>query len=384
MNLLIKIALDNPAKAEKIFLWILQALIVIWLITFFPVISFSKCLFASTDSLINVECLNQISALKIATYLTVFTICWVLLWGILADLIVKFLFKRLEWVMDKIVSIVLFVIVLLPVYFYQYLKSRFKGLEKPESIWKFKDSKIPSNEYNQDRIEVNESINFFFKLDNTLDSNIGTELLLTIILHEKSDFVKSRVIRYFSIWMVILIANYLVGNPNSYSWIYSLLIFTSVFIGLIIFKLNDVLSKLTPGMKHDLIPKLELNSYFRMVYQSVKDSKLMYIYDVEKKRRFLILKKRDTLKGISPLEGYSHFIEVIPFRTDFVQIKEILESKTKDSNKLTILVSDYVPEIWEENLLYSNGVCYIQAENEEDIHFGIDELKPFYFKNDNV
>lgn len=384
MNLLIKIALDYPAKAEKIFLWILQALIICWILSFVPEISLSNCLFTSSTSLISEDCLKQISALKIATYLSLFTVCWIIIWGAFADIIVKFLFKRLEWVLDKIVRVLLFITILIPVYIYQYIKSSIKGLEKPETIWNFKEYKINYNENYQDRIEVNESLKFFFKLDNSLDSNYGTELLLTILLHEETDFVKSRVIRYFSIWIVMLVANYSVGNHGSFSWIYSLLIFISVLIGLIIFKLNDVFSKLTDGMKHDLIPKLEFNSYFRTVYQAIKDSKLMDIYDVERKRRFLLLKKRDSLKDISPLDRYCKCLEIIPFSTDFVQIKEIVKHLKKGNNKLTILVSDYVPEIWEENSLSSNGVCYIHAEVEEDIHFGIDELKPFYFKNNSL
>lgn len=154
MNQFLKIALDHPAKAEKIFLWLLQSLIVIWLISLVFHVRMGSCFYSGDNSYIGEQCLKSISAIHIATAVVLFAVTYVLCWEIFADLFVRLIFRILGRIGNLLFTIVLNVL-LYPIYLFLLIKAIAKKTDKPLKYWSSNETETESSTNDYIKNQVN-------------------------------------------------------------------------------------------------------------------------------------------------------------------------------------------------------------------------------------
>lgn len=220
------ILLDQPGKAEKIFLWTLQALITLW--------GFSLVGFDIVSTLKN----GEPSLLNITTSIILFTIVWGIAWGGLIDLLVITLFYLLNPI-THIIKIVVF-------YLIRWIRHKIKWGQKPKFVWKQQRNSLPIN-----HIDV---LKFSDFMDRITNSSAGSENVLKILSYDKKEFIKSRINRYYNIVLIVSVSNiFLNGDINLNFGSIALLVLLYV-VGNIIFDLIDLYDRIDSKYMHYLKP----------------------------------------------------------------------------------------------------------------------------------
>lgn len=196
MNQLIKILLDHPDKIERFFLWFLQSAIIFWGISFF--MGYNILQITSVDGSLEFNFTGQLLALRLATYLLIFAISWIIIWGLLADLLILISFRAFNWIIRQI-RVILWYIFLSIFYPVILALSIFTIINKPRPFWKSTkkdEDAYKTNDFHAKTRQLTKDLEFFFELNNWTKSAKGSELLLEIISFEKGEFFRSRMIRW--------------------------------------------------------------------------------------------------------------------------------------------------------------------------------------------
>jgi RNA recognition motif-containing protein len=76
-------------------------------------------------------------------------------------------------------------------------------------------------------------------------------------------------------------------------------------------------------------------------------------------------------------DNYARIIEFIPYQSNQMDITRIFKNRSPKSAEMKILISQHVPELWDQNKMKTLGVYFVYAECEEDILDAIQMLQPF-------
>lgn len=375
MNQIVKVLLDHPDKIERFFLWFLQSAIIIWGMSFF--MGYNILQITSVEGSLEFNFTGQLSALRLATYLLIFTISWIVVWGMLADLLINVSFRLLNWVIRQIRTI-LWNIFLAFLYLILWVLSLFKFIQKPRSFWKStkndEDDTYKPNEFHAKTQKLTKDVDFFFEMNKWTKSAMGSELLLEIISFEEGEFIRSRMIRYYSISVIISIIQFNVFDFTNHLTLKVILLVILFISGLIVFGFNDLYSKLGQNELFYLIPRLEFEVYLHEIFQSLQGSMLVGDYDIIPKRKFLSLTLKEPENEFKL--DYIKSIEVIPL---FEKINPplIAINRFKNSNSMVIFISETIPDPDILKSIEQNKQCLIVANSEDEVFEAIMKLYPF-------
>lgn len=341
--------LDQPAKAEKIFLWTLQALITLW--------GFSLFGFDIVSSIKN----SESSLLDITTSIILFTIIWGIVWGGLVDLLVITLFYLL--------NLIIRFIKVIPLYLIRLLLSKVKRIQKPKLIWKQKINSSPV-----DYTELISLLNGLKIIGRITGSSNGSMNILKILSYDKKQLIKSRAIRYYSIVLIVTIANIIVYKLNIGSiWGIAILLITLFFLGRTIFELLDLYDRIGSKYIHYLQPVIEFEIYKDFIYYSLLTVPL-FDYSIKRERKaiVLVLEDEDTIYQNPFKEVY-----FIPTNEDNYS-KQLTRMKESQPNALVVFLSKDNLSLYDLNQISEAGYCFIQTTNEAQLVEAVKTLHPIF------
>lgn len=377
MNQFFKIALDHPAKAEKVFLWLLQSLLTFWFLSTFFNFQIGFCI-TDTDSLyINPECLKTVSYLDIAFYLAIYVLTWFMIWEFLADLIVRLIFILFNSSI-RLIRKILGKILLAIVYVAMYILSLFKLIKKPNKYWKKPKKEKSDDEYFNKMTDLRNALGGFTLINKITNSAIGSKTLLNIISHEKSRFIQSRVIRYYTIMLIIVIAKLSNQDFSSLSLMDIMVLSTSVLIGFMVFDLNDIYTKLNTDDVHFLIPQLKFEIYKDFVFQLLSNSILISDYSILNKRRFIELTLKECNEDLNFREKYFKEILFIPVDDLSNNLNQIFSRFKDNHSTLIVIVTDNELSIYDRNRIFDAKYCLIQSSDRNQLIEAFLKLRPIY------
>jgi hypothetical protein len=228
---------------------------------------------------------------------------------------------------------------------------------------------------------------FTFHFINTISkSSAGSEFLYLIMEHEKTDFVKSRILAYYTVALVIFIT---VGikNPEFIGWIYYSIIFVLGFIAIVIAAMRDILNDLNNNNLTDLKNILPIDIYQNMVDETVENHEIAKSFKLFRLRKRLVLSrvydKSDEVcdfprKKIHILRFTSEeeTMTLIPF---FSKNMEDIPDELK-----VVIVADMIPDILMRNFMERKGIYFIYTDDEEQLHLGLNKIHALLEKWINV
>lgn len=376
MNQFFKIALDYPAKAEKVFLWVLQSLLIFWVLSSFFNIDFGLCLTNKEDAFINSDCLKAISAINIATYIIVYVLTWFIVWEFLADLIVISIFFLLNRVI-RLIWLGIIEILYHVLFALKYSLGLIKIVKKPKYKKKAKVEDI-GIEYYDKMIELRKSIDPFTFINKITDSAIGSINLLNIISYEKGQFIQSRVIRYYTILLAVVLIKASEQSFSNLSTLTVIAIVICVLLGFVVFAINDIYSRLNTDDVHFLIPELKFDIYKDFIYQSVSNSILIDDYKVKNKRRFVELVLKDDEKNNELRNEYFKGILFVPIDNKRNNLNQIINRFKNSDNTLIVIVSNFEITLFERNRIIAEKFCHIQTTDRNQFIEAILTLRPIF------
>lgn len=347
--------LDQPAKAEKIFLWTLQALITLW--------SFSLVGFNIVTTVKN----SELSLLDITTCIILFTIVWSVAWGGLIDLLVIILFYLLNPIVRFIRKIL--------VYLIRLFLSIVKKDQKPKLVWK-----QPINHSSVNDVELSDILKFARFIDRVTNSSAGSENILKILSYDKKEFIKSRINRYYNIILIVSLANiFLDGDINLNFWTIILLVVLYV-TGNIISEMIDFYDTIASRYTYYLQLILENTIYSNFIYHTLlKVPLLLDDYSIKKKRNIIYL----TLKYTEMVDkNPTKEIRFIPANTDNY-FQQLIKIKEKQPNTLVVFLSKDNFPLYDLNKITEAGHCFIQTTDEAQLVEAVKTLRPIFLRKLN-
>lgn len=375
MNSILKILLDHPAKVEKIFLWFLQSAIIIWIMSSF--FGYNVIDIKFVQGHLETNFVMSLSAINLATCLLLFTLSWILIWGFLADLLFQLLFVSMNWIIRQFITLLklLFNSFLYPILL---MLSWFKIVKKPKLFWK-KDNNSESSSIEDDnvfQIRMNQQLvdmELFSFLNKWTKSAIGSEFVLELISMEKGEFIQSRMIRYYTITVIIAIVQLNAFNFSENFFTIICVILFILVIGFIISGFNDLYRRLNENNLFYLIPQLEFEVYLDYIYNNFKESIINDDFEIVKKRKFLSLSIKENSKN----NDYKNqnLIEVVPLFEKAIPSIEII-NRFRKSNSLVVYISESIPDISIRNQIVKNKQCLIVAKSQDELFEGIKKLYP--------
>jgi len=370
MNQLLKILLDHPDKTERFFIWFLQSAIIIGGMSYF--FGYNIVQIKSENGTLEFNVIGQLSALRLATYFLVFTISWIIIWGVVADLIIQSLFHLLNWIFRQIRNFLLelyLVIVKKNLAIFSFFKIIQKRKLDRDLANYDEDLKYQPNEFIVKTQKLNKDFEFFFELNKWTKSTLGSEILLEIISFEKRDFIHSRMIRYYTIIVIILFLKF------NYLEFYKYLIFSIIifFIGCIVFGIKNLSNKLNQRELFYLIPRLKFEVYYEFVKGCIESSKIAGDYEIITKSKFLTLNLKNNENEIR--RDFFKSINIIPL-DDKINPLILSINRFKEFRSLTIFISEFIPTIDICKSIELNQQCLLVVQNQEDLLDGILKLYP--------
>lgn len=376
MNQFFKIALDYPAKAEKVFLWVLQSLLVFWILSSIFNIDFGLCLTNIEDAFITSDCLKAISAIDIATYIIVYVLTWFIVWEFLADLIVRLIF----FLLNKVIRLIwLGIIEILYHIFFaiKYCLSYISIGKKPK--YKKKDKVEDTGiEYYDKMLQLRKSLEAFAFMNKVTDSAVGSINLLNIISHEKGQFIQSRVIRYYTILLAVVLIKASEQSFSNLSTLTVIALVICILLGFVVFGINDIYSRLNTDDVHFLIPELKFDIYKDFIYQSVSNSILIDDYKVKNKRRFVELVLKDDEKTNELQKEYYKGILFVPIDNKRNNLNQIINRFKNNDNTLIVIVSNFEIKLFDRNRIVAEKFCHIQTTDRNQFIEAILTLRPIF------
>lgn len=371
MNNFIKTALDHPAKIERIFMWLMQTLILVWLFSLvFGVSLESDYLSQDFSSL-----LKTTSALKVATILILFVGSYFIVWELLADALVKYVFaffgKLLDWTF-RLVLFFLYLFTFFPIKYFRYLLNRNKNTTP---IVFNKSSRKAEND-SEKLLHLKQSFEFFHVVNKKTDSSLGSELLLKFSEFEQSDFIHSRVIRYYTILLIVVLGNIPLIDFSKMTGFQTVVLLTTIIIGAVIFTISKLYSDLKSPFLRKIKPLLELDVFKQTIYEVLKNSQLFREYKTEKKKRFIYLTLKDEFKVMDHLGSYFRNITLVPHQESVYPLSKVLEKNTSESDRLVIIISGVIPSTIQKNILMEKNIGFICARDESELETGLQNILP--------
>lgn len=373
MNQLLKIAFDNPDKIEKIFLWIVQTLIILWLSPLILNGVINSNFSHSKDAFLDLFFLQKLSPINLACYLLIFALSWILIWHVFADLIINLIFLLLNGLVRIITKIIVFVLRII-YYSLRFCLYKVRIGNSPRKFWVKSDTEYIDN-YPQ-KSKVNEEIEFFYFINRLTKSAFGSQMLLTILTYEKANFINSRIIRYYTIILIVFLAKSNIHNITHNGYVKISILILLILLGFFVFSINDLYTTITKNKLYFLKPMLEFDIYKQMITDALQHSPLSEFYVIENKRRNIILnlKKSDELEILTK----DHFEKIIfvPIKPKANNYSKWLLSLEKMRNTLVVFVSEELPDITVLNEIEFKKCCYIYAKKKFDIIGAIYEINP--------
>lgn len=377
MNQFFKIALDHPAKAEKVFLWLLQSLLIFWFLSSVFSQQLSLCITDTDSFYISKECFQSVSFLDIAFYVVIYALTWFLVWEFLADLVVQLIFILFNSAI-RLIRKILGKILLAVVYIVMYLLSLFKLIKKPKKYWKKPKKEKSDDEYFNKMTELRTALGGFTFMNKITNSAIGSKILLNIISHEKSRFIQSRVIRYYTILLIVIIAKLSNQDFSSLTVMDIMALSISVLIGFMVFDLNDIYTKLNTDDVHFLIPQLKFEIYKDFIFQLLSNSILISDYSILNKRRFIELNLKECRGDFNYREKYFNEILFIPLDDYSNNLNQILNRFKDNQDTLIVIVSNIELSIHDRNRIVEEKHCLIQKADRNQLVEAILMLRPIF------
>jgi hypothetical protein len=347
----IDILLDQPGKAEKIFLWTLQALITLW---GFSLVGFD---------IVSIVKNGESSLLNTTTNIILFTIVWSVAWGGLIDLLVVTLFYLLNPIIRFIRKA--------PVYLIRLIFFKLKLTKKPKFVWKQQINHFPV-----DYTELMSLLDGVKIIDRVTRSSNGSTNMLKILSYNKKQFIKTRIIRYYSILLIVTIANIVVYKLNTGSiWGIAILLITLFFLGKTIFDLIDLYDRIDSKYMHYLKPVIEFEIYKDFIYYSLLKAPLLfdnYSIKIERNTVILTFKDKETI-----YENPYKEIYFIPTNAENYS-QQLTKMKESQPNVLVVFLSKNNLPLYDLNKIAEAEHCFIQTTDESQLVEAVKTLRPIF------
>ena len=374
--------LERPAKVERMILLTLKTFLNVWILNLIVSHYCPTCFkgFPESKEVLSFEILYKFSPIKAATYLVFFIALWIILWEIVANWLLPYICKLVVWIV-QIIFLPLALVVGLVIILIQYF-SRSKFKENSKELSKTQEFFNKLEDEKKARFFFGSL--FIFHFINTIsNSSAGSEMLYFIMDHEKKDFVKSRILGYYTIILVIVIAIWVL-KPDLVNWIYYAALAILVLLAIPIAAMRDVLNDLDSNNLTNLRRILPIDLYVDMVDEVVKEHRLSNSYECKSFRKRLILFREydsDDILCDFPRKK----IEIFRFTSEdeimtLTPSLRTIEKNLKDHVKI-IIISNMLPDIVMRNFLVEKGIFFIYAEDEEQLVIGLNKINPLLLEH---
>ena len=253
--------------------------------------------------------------------------------------------------------------------------------QKPEKFWKkenIEESEEKEESYFNKMSDLRDILGGFKFINKITNSVVGYDGLLRIISYEKGEFVQSRVIRYYSILLIVVIAKMNISDILHFSILKNAIIILTLLLGFIVFELNDIYSRLNTDDVHFLRPQLEFEIYKDFIFESLSNSILIDDYVIHKKKRVINLLLKES-KDPTLYSEYFKQIIFVPIDNFVNNINQFIDqTKQNQSDTLVVFVSDDLLEIYQRNKIAESKYCYIHTIDFEQLQNAIFTLRPIF------
>lgn len=375
MNQFFKIALDHPAKAEKIFLWVLQSILIYWFLSVVFNIQYIDC-FNDSGNFQN-DCINSVTSLDIAFFLIIYAVTWFIVWELIADLAVKLVFLLFNRIISFL-SRLLGQLLLIVLYVLWRFLAIFKIVQKPKKYWQKPNTEKSDVEHINKMNSLREDLGAFDYINTVTNSSVGYRSLLSILSHEKAQFIQSRVIRYYTILLIVVIAKSFTLDLSNLTPLFIIGLVISVLLGFMVFGLNDIYTRLNSDDVHFLIPQLEFEVFKDFIFESLSKSILIDDYVIMKKRKSILAKLKDRPSESILTENYFKEIHFIPLDDFVININQILLQSKRSPDMLMVIVTNFALLIPDLNRIVESKFCHIQTTDRNQFMEAILRLRPIF------
>lgn len=380
-NQIIDILLEKPEKVERIILLLLKTLISAWglnllLLYFQPSYAIT---FTDTQNILSFDFLKEFSAFRAATYLVLFIVFWMLLWEAFANWLLPLLCKLFVWITQIVLLVIPAVMVGLIAMMYRFLfKRSFKGKAAPDYEKLTGTQKFFAKLYDENRTRFFfGSLSTFHFVNTITKSSAGSEFLYLIMEHEKTDFVKSRILGYYTIVLVIFIS---VGilKPQFITWLYFIFMAVLALLAIMIAAMRDVLKDLDNNHLVDLRTILPIDIYVDMVDKTIEKHSISKSFKSESMRKRLILSRvYSKSEEICELPRKMIHVYRITSEEETMTLTPFFSKNEAEipAHMKVIVVADMVPDVLFRNFMEKKGMYFIYAEDDEQLFWGLNKIK---------
>ncbi|MDH4471792.1 MAG: hypothetical protein QE487_04245 [Fluviicola sp.] len=365
----IKIILEEPEKAERIILIIIKFLIafVISILLFqilFPVSNFKL---QPSDEIPFISLNKQFPPFQLVTLAVFIVIIWVVLWEIIAKRMVIF-----------IVCFPCF-LALIPVFF-------IIGLLYQVVLNCFKKKNLIQNTANQITdylisigIKPNLTIQVFDSIS-TKDPEFGSIGLLTVINEtETTSLIKSRILEYFTILLIVFASNAFVIPWTGWYYLYLIPLFLTCLIGGTIYILRDIDNLVNSDQADLLSDYLEERLLNNQVFEKISQ------YANNKNHALVKRQNQIELSFCDPnLDEPTRRITIcfiILYLNEELSIQSLLSKN--ETNFIPIFISNQMPDISVINYLNNNKMGFIYADDDVNWIIALEEIEEFAMQIQN-
>lgn len=346
MSDFISLSLEKPHKIERLLNNILKILLTTWLLN--KILEYYNVPLVVPDKL-SFDFIGKTSPFDFAIYLVLFTSLWGILWQFITFSIIPFIGKLVS---STLANITYYAIV---------------GIEKVTNLFKTKKGQNTSTEKEghevpQEKVTFFPKSTYFFDLIDKLTKTIeGSRLLYTIIQHKQSEFIKSRIISYYSVSLTAFIGYYL-QHPTHTNWFFWCIMAILIYLLLLISIMNEVYNDLYENDLSQTILKLERTIFFDFVYQTIDKHPISRQLKLKKTRKEITIhnNKNPDEKLITVL--------VISSENEVVHYSSRLDGLSNNNSEQppTIIVSNMLPDIPLKNFLTVNNLFFIYVKDSKD------------------
>lgn len=383
MNFL-NLLLEKPAKREQLLLLLWQTTTTLWVTSW--ALSFQNSYtIPDAAQLFDFDFLKTIDAFSISVFIALMVIVWGILWFVFPELILPIISKIVSVIITLIVAIIVQIIFTL-LYFAYKLRYLFNKKKFYSPRYKFfipdyfRKNDLDSS--NRDLQKLRRNISEIKESDRFSKRAVASQTLLIIARHEKSSFIRTRILRYYSICLYVTLG-LLISHDDSWgvfhSYMIGILLAFVIMAGLLIAFVDRVYRGLVNLDSDKIIKELENEVYAKITKEAIQDSFFSKSHNIDglKNKIQLTLKEEflDSDGGLLEYPEKIHFFigEKIP-DSQIVKFCKHYDAH-KDSFGYVIFVSNVIPDTASRNLLRSNNIDFIYAESHEQVLDGINKLR---------
>ena len=361
-NQFITICLEKPEKLERILSLFLRTLVTIIFLNLFLGSVYPGIAEEIRDAggILNGTILSRITLVDILMYVVLFVLMWILLWAIVAEIIL--------------------VAARLPQYSIQLLLFLFGGLIRLIRLIPCfrKTATVNDRESNYqlkgDAKYFYETLYLFRFIDEITGSRDGSEMLYLIIEHEKTNFIKSRIISYYTV-LVLGTLGFGLTRPDLIDGFYWIVVIILCFLGMTVVIIKEVHRDLQHQKLIELREALKRQLFLVEMSSVIEHHPVFSAFKAEMKRRMMHLKMETHVEGKSA----NCTLEVQQFYEglESLSITSKIQAMAGRINTVhrVLIVSNVFPDLALRNYMEANEIYFVYATNENELYSGLSALQ---------